>query len=83
MHPRDRLLTAVTALVQVRADQADLVGDRPVVGIDEEARLTALDAQRLVRPQAAGRAGRVTCHNAMGSNRVVDMLSGEQLPRIC
>jgi hydrogenase expression/formation protein HypE len=31
----------------------------------------------------AGRAGRVACRNAIGSSRIVDMLSGEQLPRIC
>jgi hydrogenase expression/formation protein HypE len=38
---------------------------------------------RQIGTALAGRAGRVTCRNAMGSNRVVDMLSGEQLPRIC
>ena len=32
--------------------------------------------------RADGRAA-VTCRNAFGSTRVVDMLSGEQLPRIC
>ncbi len=30
-----------------------------------------------------GPAGRVTCRGALGGTRVIDMLSGEQLPRIC
>jgi len=30
-----------------------------------------------------GRDGRVTMRTAIGGNRIVDMLSGEQLPRIC
>jgi len=32
---------------------------------------------------AAGPAGRVACRTAIGGTRVIDMLSGEQLPRIC
>ncbi|MGO8831730.1 MAG: hydrogenase expression/formation protein HypE [Roseiarcus sp.] len=32
---------------------------------------------------AAGPAGRVACISAIGGTRVIDMLSGEQLPRIC
>ncbi len=32
---------------------------------------------------AASPAGRVTCKSAIGGTRVIDMLSGEQLPRIC
>lgn len=32
---------------------------------------------------AAGKAGRVTCRGPLGAARVLDMLSGEQLPRIC
>jgi hydrogenase expression/formation protein HypE len=32
---------------------------------------------------AAGPAGRVSCRSAIGARRVIDMLSGEQLPRIC
>jgi hydrogenase expression/formation protein HypE len=31
----------------------------------------------------AGPAGRVTCRGPIGATRVIDMLSGEQLPRIC
>jgi hydrogenase expression/formation protein HypE len=31
----------------------------------------------------AGPAGRVTCKSVIGGTRVIDMLSGEQLPRIC
>jgi hydrogenase expression/formation protein HypE len=31
----------------------------------------------------SGREGRVTMRTAIGGNRIVDMLSGEQLPRIC
>ena len=30
-----------------------------------------------------GQAGRVTMKTLMGTNRIVDMLSGELLPRIC
>jgi hydrogenase expression/formation protein HypE len=40
------------------------------------------DARR-IGTVTAGRAGRVACRNTMGSSRVIDMLSGEQLPRIC
>jgi len=40
------------------------------------------DARR-IGTVVAGRAGRVACRNAMGGSRVIDMLSGEQLPRIC
>jgi hydrogenase expression/formation protein HypE len=32
---------------------------------------------------AAGPAGRVACKSAIGGTRIIDMLSGEQLPRIC
>jgi hydrogenase expression/formation protein HypE len=32
---------------------------------------------------AAGPAGRVACRTAIGGTRIIDMLSGEQLPRIC
>ncbi len=31
----------------------------------------------------AGQAGRVTCRSAIGGTHVVDMLAGDQLPRIC
>ena len=30
-----------------------------------------------------GPAGEVTCRSGFGTSRVIDMLSGEQLPRIC
>ena len=61
VHPRDRLLPAVAALVEVYGgrDPAHLVGDGAVVGVLAEARLAASDPQRLERPHAAGRAGRV------------------------
>jgi hydrogenase expression/formation protein HypE len=32
---------------------------------------------------AAGQAGRVSCRGPIGGTRIIDMLSGEQLPRIC
>jgi hydrogenase expression/formation protein HypE len=32
---------------------------------------------------ATGPAGRVACKSAIGGTRIIDMLSGEQLPRIC
>jgi hydrogenase expression/formation protein HypE len=32
---------------------------------------------------AAGPAGRVSCRGLIGGTRIIDMLSGEQLPRIC
>jgi len=38
---------------------------------------------RRIGTVVAGRAGRVACRNPMGGSRVIDMLSGEQLPRIC
>ena len=38
---------------------------------------------RIIGRVAAGPAGRVTCRGPIGGTRVIDMLSGEQLPRIC
>ncbi|GAA4473969.1 hydrogenase expression/formation protein HypE [Phytohabitans houttuyneae] len=40
-------------------------------------------AARAIGTVTAGPAGRVTAHTLVGSTRVVDMLVGEQLPRIC
>ena len=59
--PRDGLLAAVAALVEVhrRADPADLVGDRAVVGVEAEAGLAALDPQRLEGPEPGGGPGSV------------------------
>ena len=59
VHPGDRLLAAVAALVEVdgRADPAGLVGDRAVVGVEAQPGLAAGDPQRLEGPQAARRAG--------------------------
>jgi hydrogenase expression/formation protein HypE len=37
----------------------------------------------LIGAVAAGPAGRVACRTAIGGTRIIDMLSGEQLPRIC
>jgi hydrogenase expression/formation protein HypE len=37
----------------------------------------------LIGAVAAGPAGRVACRSAIGGTRIIDMLSGEQLPRIC
>ena len=55
VHPGDRLLTAVAALVHVhgRADPADLVGDRAGVGVEAEPRLAARDPERLEGPEPA------------------------------
>ena len=57
VHAGDGLLAAVAALVEVhrRADPADLVGDRAVVGVEAEPRLAARDPQRLVRPDHRSR----------------------------
>ncbi len=41
-----------------------------------------VQAQR-IGTVGAGSPGRVTLRNAFGTNRLLDMLSGEQLPRIC
>ena len=56
---------------------------------ESEAALTALRADPLGREAAvighvaAGEPGRVTMRTAFGGRRIVDMLVGEQLPRIC
>jgi hydrogenase expression/formation protein HypE len=42
----------------------------------------AIDA-RQIGIVGEGPAGRVTLRNAFGTHRILDMLSGEQLPRIC
>ena len=56
VHARDRLLPAVAALGQVhrRADPADLVRERAVIGLVSEARCGSRDAQCLERPGARG-----------------------------
>jgi hydrogenase expression/formation protein HypE len=41
------------------------------------------DRARVIGAVAEGRAGLVTLKTALGTRRVVSMLSGEQLPRIC
>ena len=58
---RDRLLAAVAALLEMDrgADPADLVGDRAVVGVEPQARLAPLDAQRLEGPHPARGTGRL------------------------
>jgi hydrogenase expression/formation protein HypE len=38
---------------------------------------------RIIGSVENGRAGRVVMRTALGTSRVVDMLSGDQLPRIC
>lgn len=54
-----------------------------------EAVLTAMRARpegagaRIVGRVTAGPPGRVTARTLVGSSRIVDMLVGEQLPRIC
>ena len=60
------------------------------VPADEAARTVAMLQQHevtrdatLIGTVAAAPAGRVTAKGALGAMRVVDMLSGEQLPRIC
>lgn len=56
---------------------------------EAEAALAAMRSHPLGRDAAiigkttAGRAGRVTMQTAFGGQRIVDMLVGEQLPRIC
>ncbi len=71
VHPRHRLLTAVTALVEVDraspgADPADLVGDRPLVGVHAESGPLRGHPVGLVGPDAraayagGGRAGPAT-----------------------
>lgn len=56
---------------------------------DEDRALAALRAHPLGANASAigqiceGEAGRVTMHTAFGGQRIVDMLVGEQLPRIC
>jgi hydrogenase expression/formation protein HypE len=53
------------------------------------AALTAMRANplgtdaRLIGHVGAGEAGRVTMRTSFGGRRIVDMLVGEQLPRIC
>ena len=62
VHAGHRLLPAVAALVQVHglADEADLVRDRAVIGLEAQARAACLDAHGFEGPRA-GRygAGRV------------------------
>ena len=38
---------------------------------------------RLIGQVGTGQAGQVSCRGILGVSRVIDMLSGEQLPRIC
>ena len=40
-------------------------------------------APRLIGHAGTGEAGRVTMRTSFGGRRIVDMLVGEQLPRIC
>jgi len=47
----DRLLTPIAPLVQVNPWQAELVGDRPVIGVKPDSHPSGSDTQRLVRPQ--------------------------------
>jgi hydrogenase expression/formation protein HypE len=41
------------------------------------------EGARMIGYAAAGEAGRVTMRTSFGGRRLVDMLVGEQLPRIC
>jgi hydrogenase expression/formation protein HypE len=63
-----------------------------LVVVDPEAADAALAAMRahplgeraaVIGEVAAGRPGRVLLRSSIGSERIVDMMSGEQLPRIC
>ena len=67
VHPRDGLLPAVAALVQVHggAQPVDLVGDRAVVGLEPEPRPPGRDAQRLAGPGA----GQVAVADRIGQLR--------------
>ena len=60
------------------------------VGPEDAERTVSLLREHAVARRSAvvgtvhdGPAGEVTCRGALGAARVVDMLSGEQLPRIC
>lgn len=60
-----------------------------VPAAQSEAALAALRQHRfgagaaIIGRVAAGEAGRVTMNTVFGGQRIVDMLVGEQLPRIC
>ncbi len=41
------------------------------------------EAAAVIGTVGAGTAGRVACRGPIGGTRIIDMLSGEQLPRIC
>jgi hydrogenase expression/formation protein HypE len=41
------------------------------------------EAATVIGEVQAGPAGRVSCRSLIGGSRVIDMLAGEQLPRIC
>lgn len=41
------------------------------------------EGARVIGAATAGQAGRVTLRSAFGGSRIIDMLVGEQLPRIC
>ena len=69
-------------------------GFRETLGLDprclaSEGKIVALRCDPLgaesrgIGRVAAGEAGRVTMRTAFGGRRIVDMLVGEQLPRIC
>jgi hydrogenase expression/formation protein HypE len=74
-------------------DPLSLANEGKIVAVvpeaESEAALTALRADPLGREAAvighvaAGEPGRVTMRTAFGGRRIVDMLVGEQLPRIC
>ena len=40
-------------------------------------------AATIIGTVGQAKTGRVTCKSAVGGRRVLDMLSGDQLPRIC
>ena len=51
--------------------------------LDVMKRNKAGEASEIVGEVIDGPAGRVTLQTVLGSHRIVDKLSGEQLPRIC
>ncbi len=74
-------------------DPLYLANEGTLVAFVPEAQAEAALAAMRARPEgrgaciigraAAGEAGRVTMRTLFGGSRIVDMLVGEQLPRIC
>jgi hydrogenase expression/formation protein HypE len=59
------------------------VADADAAVLLEAMRVHPLGRQAAVIGSVSGRPGRVTLHTRLGTERIVDMPVGEQLPRIC